>query len=126
MGLFSLFTTNSGVIESAKLKEEFERIITSLEEIEVGFKLNDDLFIFTNQRLLLVEKRKDNDISIAYKTILYSQISNFSIEAKKSFDSKAILKIWLNGQQEAVLAKEFNKSIDVYEVQKILVGHVLK
>jgi len=126
MGVFSVFTKNSGVIEPAKLSENFDRILTMEEEIEVGFKLNDDTFIFTNKRLLMVEKIKEGESNICYFSVPYSQVSHFSVESKKSLDAKGVLKIWLGGQGTPVLEKEFNKSVDVYEVQKILAGHVMK
>ncbi|HET8859271.1 PH domain-containing protein [Marivirga sp.] len=125
MGLFSVFTTNSGVIDSTQLAEDFERIITNSEKIEVGFKLNENTFIFTDKRLILIEVRKDGDKAYEYISLPYSKISTFSVESKKSFGYKSRLKIWLNGQELPQLDKEFNKSIDVYEVQKILANHVL-
>jgi hypothetical protein len=126
MSFFSNFLNNSGVIESDKLAEEYNRILMNSEEIEVGFKLKEDTFIFTNKRLILVEVKKGEVNGIEYFSLPYFQISSFSVDSKKSFDSKAILKIWLNGQSDPKLEKEFSKSVDVYEVQKILAGHVLK
>ncbi len=126
MGIFSVFTSNSGVIESTILEKDFSNILNDLEEIEVGFKLKHDIFVFTTKRLVVAEKLKDQDSNISYLTIPYSKVSHFSLESKKSFDSHAILKIWLIGQLKPVLEKEFNKSVDVYEVQKILAGHILK
>jgi hypothetical protein len=96
------------------------------EQIEVGFKINEDTFIFTNMRLILVEKRKEEKSSIAYLSLPYFQISYFSVESKKAFDPKASLKIWICGQTHPVVETEFNRSVDVYEVQKILASHVLK
>jgi len=126
MGLFSVFTTNSGVIESDKLAEDYNRILLSSEEIEVGFKIKDDIFIFTNKRLIYIEERKGDDSGIEYYSLPYSNITSFSVNSDKSFDSKATLKIWISGLQYPTVESEFNKSVDVYEVQKILAGHVLK
>jgi len=125
MGLFSVFTTNSGVIHSDKLAEDYSRVLINSEEIEVGFKLNEDTFIFTNKRLIFIEVRKGEDSGIEYSSLPYSQISTFSVDAKKSFDSKATLKIWIGGLQYPKVEAEFNKSVDVYEVQKILADHVI-
>lgn len=126
MGLFSVFTTNSGVIELDKLQDDFNRILIDSETIEVGFKLNDDTFIFTNKRLLAIQLRKGESGGIEYSSMPYSQIASFSVKAKKSFNANAILRIWVSGQPEPKVEKEFNKSVDIYEVQKILAGHVLK
>jgi len=126
MNFISNFLNSSGVLENAKIEELYSSLITGDEQIEVGFKLNEDIFIFTNKRLLLVEKLREEESMISYLSFPYSNISHFSVEAKKSFDHKATLKIWLYGQHDAALDKAFNKSVDVYEVQKILAGHVLK
>jgi hypothetical protein len=126
MGLFSAFTSNSGVIDSSKLAEDYNRILLNSEEIEVGFKIHDDTFIFTNKRLILIEIRKGEDSGTEYFSLPYSKISCFSVESNKAFDSKATLKIWISGQQYPVVETEFNKSVDVYEVKNILASHVLK
>ena len=126
MGLFSVFTSNSGVIESDKLVEDYSRILLNSEEIEVGFKVTEDTFIFTNKRLLLIEGKKGEENSVEYSSFPYSKIAAFSVKAKKSFAPTAVLKIWLAGQELPKVEKEFNKSVDVYEVQKILAGHVFK
>jgi hypothetical protein len=126
MGLLSLFTTNSGVIESDKLIEDYQRILLNSEEIEVGFKIVEDTFIFTNRRLIFIEVRTGEESGTEYCSLPYSKINFFSVETKKAFAHKAILKIWLQGQEFPKIKKEFNKSVDVYEVQKILAGHVIK
>lgn len=126
MSFFSNLLNNSGILENSKIVEEYGRLFLQDEEIEVGFKLNEDTFIFTNMRLVLVDLKKGDDSGMEYLSLPYSRISNFCVETKKPFNSKATLKIWLNEQNEAKLEKEFSKSVDVYEVQKILAGHVLR
>ncbi len=126
MSFFSNFLNNSGILENSKIADEYERLLLQDEQIEVGFKLNEDTFIFTNMRLVLVDLKKGDDNGIEYLSLPYSRISNFCVQTKKSFNSKGTLKIWLNGQNEPKLEKEFSKSVDVYEVQKILAGHVLR
>ncbi|MGM0579612.1 MAG: PH domain-containing protein [Bacteroidota bacterium] len=126
MNFLSNLINNSGILENSKIVDEYGRLILQDEQIEVGFKLNEDTFIFTNMRLVLVDMKKGDESGIEYLSLPYSRISNFSVQAKKSFGSKATLKIWLNGQEEPQLEKEFSKSVDVYEVQKILAGHVLR
>ncbi|WP_296621285.1 PH domain-containing protein [Marivirga sp.] len=126
MNFFSNLLNNSGILENSNIADEYERLLLQDEQIEVGFKLNEDTFIFTNMRMVLVDLKKGDDIGIEYLSLPYSRISNFCVQTKKSFNSKATLKIWLNGQNEPQLEKEFSKSVDVYEVQKILAGHVLR
>ncbi|MGJ3235460.1 PH domain-containing protein [Marivirga sp.] len=125
MSFLSKFLNSSGILENSKIMEDYDQLFLDNEEIEVGFKLIEDIFIFTNKRLIVIERKKDQEDILAYTSLPYSQISYFTVEAKKSFDLKSVLKIWLSGQSEVVVEKEFNKSVDVYEVQKMLADHVL-
>jgi hypothetical protein len=38
---------------------------------------------------------------------------------------EAELKIWISGEAQPSVTKQFNKSVNVYEVQKVLASHVL-
>ena len=96
------------------------------EQIELGFKLIRDTFIFTNKRLILIDKQGITGNKTEYKSILYKAISRFSIETAGTFDLDAELKIWVSSETLPSIKKQFNKSVNVYEVQKILAYHVLK
>lgn len=126
MSFFSNLLNNSGILKNSKIMEDYGRLFLEEEQIEVGFKLNEDAFLFTSKRLIFVEVTKGDDSGTEYFSLPYSQISSFSEDSKKSFDPKGVLKIWINGQQYPTVETEFNKSVDVYEVQKILAGKVMK
>ncbi len=118
--LSSILSDNSGVLEHEKIVTDYEKIIASGEEVLVGFKLSPDVFIFTNRRLIIVEKREVGGKGTEYLSISYRSISRFSVEAPSSFDSDAELKIWISSEIKPSIAKKFSKSVNVYEVQKIL------
>jgi hypothetical protein len=56
---------------------------------------------------------------------LYKSITRFSIETAGTFDLDAELKIWISSEVNPSIIKQFNKSVNVYEVQKVLAQHVL-
>lgn len=58
-------------------------------------------------------------------SIPYSRISRFSVETAGSFDLDAELKIWLTGAPTP-LQLQFNKKLNVYEVQAVLASFVLR
>ena len=60
-----------------------------------------------------------------YLSLPYKSISRFSIETAGTFDLDAELKIWISSDPQPTVSKKFNKSVDVYEVQKLLAGFVL-
>ena len=126
MGIFSALLGNAGAVNQETLIKEYGKLIIEGEAIELGFKLIRDTFIFTNKRLILVEKQGITGSKIEYKSIAYKSISRFSIETAGTFDLEAELKIWVSSESNPSIIKQFNKSVNVYDVQTVLAHHVLK
>jgi hypothetical protein len=126
MGIFSALLGNAGAVNQETLVKDYGKLLITGEEIELGFKLIRDTFIFTNKRLILVEKQGLTGSKIEYKSITYKSISRFSIETAGTFDLEAELKIWVSSEAHPSVVKQFNKSVNVYDVQNVLAHHVLK
>lgn len=126
MGLFTALLGNAGAVNQEDLLKKYGQLLIESEEIELGFKIIRDTFIFTNMRLILIDVQGLTGSKTEYKTITYKSISRFSIETAGTFDLDAELKIWISGEPQPSIKKQFNKSVNVYDVQKILAFHVLK
>lgn len=126
MGLFSAILGNAGTVSQEELQKDYGKLLISSEEIELGFKLIRDVFIFTNKRLILIDKQGVTGSKTEYKSITYKSISRFSIETAGTFDLDAELKIWVSSEQTPSIRKQFNKSVNVYDVHNVLATHVLK
>lgn len=126
MGLFSAILGNAGAVSQEELNKKYGQLLMEGETIDLGFKLLRDTFIFTNKRLILVDVQGLTGNKTEYKSIVYKSISRFSIETAGTFDLDAELKIWISGEAQPSVTKKFNKSVNVYEVQKLLASHVLK
>lgn len=126
MGLFSALLGNAGAVNQETLLKDYGKLLIEGEEIELGFKLIRDTFIFTNKRLILIEKQGITGSKVEYKSILYKSISRFSVETAGTFDLEAELKIWVSSEVNPSIVKQFNKSVNVYDVQSVLAHHVLK
>ena len=126
MGIFSAILGNAGAVSPEELVKQYGRLLTENEEIELGFKLIRDTFIFTNKRLILVDIQGITGSKTEYKSITYKSISRFSVETAGTFDLEAELKIWISSEPTPSITKKFNKSVNVYDVQKVLAFHVLK
>jgi hypothetical protein len=126
MGLFSALLGNAGAVDQESLIKEYGKLLIEGESIALGFKLIRDTFIFTSKRLILVEKQGITGSKIEYKSIIYKSISRFSIETAGTFDLEAELKIWVSSEVNPSIVKQFNKSVNVYDVQNVLAFHVLK
>ena len=125
MGLFSGTEKNAGSAESKKLYSDYGQLLVDGEIIEAGFAVFRDTFLFTNKRLILVDIQGISGRQIEYLSIPYSRIMKFSVQTGGSFELDAELKIWI-GSETIPLEKKFNKDVNIYEVQKVLAGHVLK
>ena len=125
MGLFSSLMGNAGVANPAELAKEYANLLTENESIEIGFKLIRDVFIFTNKRLILVNKQGITGSKVEYLSVIYKSISRFSVETSGHFDLDAELKIWVSSEQVPSIVKKFNKQVNVYDLQKILAQHIL-
>lgn len=126
MRFFSALIGNAGAVNQETLIKDYGKLLVTDEIIELGFKLIRDTFIFTNKRLILVEKQGITGSKTEYKSIIYKSISRFSIETAGTFDLDAELKIWVSSETNPSVVKQFNKSVNVYDVQNVLAHHVLK
>jgi hypothetical protein len=125
MGLFSALLGHAGVVHPDDLSKDYASLLAPDEIIEVGFKLIRDVFMFTNKRLVLIEKQGVTGKKVEYLSVSYKSISRFSIETAGHFDLEAELKIWISGEQEPSIRKTFNRQVNIYDVQKVLAQHVL-
>lgn len=124
MGLFNAILGNASEVTIESTSKEFEPILIEGEVIEKAFRLVKDMFVFTNKRLLLVEKQLVGS-KVEYLSIPYKSIKKFSKESAGILDLDADLKIWLNNETEPI-AKQFGKgSNNINEVYRILSKHTL-
>lgn len=124
MSLFSKLLGNAGVANPDELLKDYRNLLGENEAIEIGFKLFRDVFIFTNKRLILVDKQGITGSKVEYLSILYKSISRFSVETAGHLDLDAELKIWISSELEPSIRKKFNKQVNIYDLQRILAQHV--
>lgn len=125
MGLFNAILGNASEVTIQDVAKEFEPILIDGEAIEKAYKLIKDMFIFTNKRLILVEKQLVGT-KVDYMSIPYTNIIKFSKESAGILDLDAELKIWVK-DLELPIKKQFGKGgNNINEVYKILSQHILK
>lgn len=124
MGLLDGLMGNASEVKIEDVRKEFTQILSTSETIEKAYKLIRDMFIFTNKRLILVDKQGMTGKKAEYHSIPYRSITHFSIETAGHFDLDAELKIWVSGTHQPI-QKQFNKSLNIYELQAVLAEYVL-
>lgn len=125
MGVLNKILGNASEVSSEKLNQKYARLLIDGELVELGFKLFRDVFMFTNKRLILIDVQGLTGSKVEYKCLPYKHISRFSLETAGTFDLDAELKIWISSEDTPTVSKKFNKSINIYEVQKYLAAKVL-
>lgn len=125
MGLLDGLLGNASKIDPAQIQQEFDRILAPGERVEHVYKLIRDYFVFTDKRLVMVDKQGITGSKIEYHSIPYKSVVHFSVETAGTFDMDAELKIWLSGNPLPI-QKQFNKQLDIHEVQSVLAAYVLR
>jgi hypothetical protein len=125
MGLIDGLLGNASEIDKREVEAEFSKVLAAGERIERAYQLIRDLFIFTDKRLILIDKQGLTGSKVEYHSLPYRAITHFSIETGGHFDLDAELKVWVSGSATP-FAKRFNKRLSIYEVQAVLASYVLK
>ncbi|WP_159799464.1 PH domain-containing protein [Flavobacterium sp. MK4S-17] len=124
MGLFNAILGHASEVAIEKVQAEFEPLLVNGEHIEKAYKLIRDMFIFTNKRLILVDKQGITGSKTDYLSIPYGSIIKFSKESAGLLDLDAELKIWVRGESVPI-KKQFGKNHNINEVYKVLSQYIL-
>lgn len=57
MGLLDALMGNASEVDLIELQQELEPILANDEELALAYKLIRDMFVFTNKRLILIDKQ---------------------------------------------------------------------
>jgi hypothetical protein len=125
MGFFDALMGNASEIDPNQARHEFSQIYAPNEQVQKAYVLIRDFFIFTDKRLILVDKQGLTGHKVDYHSIPYKSITHFSIETAGHFDLDAELKIWISGNPMPI-QKRFNKKLNIYELQSVLAFFVLR
>ncbi|CAM2923845.1 PH domain-containing protein [Paenibacillus sediminis] len=125
MGFFDGLMGHASEVKLDEVQKEFGMILAPGERIEAAYKIIRDMFIFTDKRLILVDKQGITGKKVEYHSIPYRSITHYTIETSGHFDLDAELKIWLSGSQTPI-ERTFNKHSNIYQVQSVLSQYVLK
>ncbi|ADK05301.1 MULTISPECIES: PH domain-containing protein [Bacillus cereus group] len=125
MGLFSGILGNASNTSTESVERDLEKIMLDDEKVEHVYKLIRDLIVFTNRRLILVDKQGISGKKTEYHSIPYKSITQFSIETAGHFDLDAELKIWVSSLSTPI-TKEFKGDDSVLSIQKALVTYTTK
>lgn len=126
MGLFDGLMGNATQLSSESVAKELQGVLTINEKVDLSFKLVRDLIVFTNKRLIIVDKQGLSGKKVEYKSIPYKSISRFSVETSGHFDLDAELKIWISSAELPAETLQFRKDKNIIAIQQSLASAVLQ
>lgn len=125
MGLLDGVLGNAAEVEASEMQSEFGQVLGPGEQVEKAYVLIRDAMLFTNRRLILVDKQGATGKKVEYHSLPYRAITHFSVETAGHFDLDADLKIWVSGRAEP-FTQQFKRGLSIYAVQAVLAGYVCK
>jgi hypothetical protein len=123
MGLLNAILGNASEINVEELEKEFQGVLGEGEEISKAFVLVRDLIVFTNKRLILVDKQGLTGKKKEYHSIPYRSVTHFTIQSKGHLDLESEMTLWLLGEAKP-LQFTFYRDTSVLEIQRTLASHL--
>lgn len=108
---------NASEVSPGAAAAELEGVLLPEEKVMTVFKMVRDLFVFSDRRLILVDKQGLTGKKVEYHSIPYKSISHFSVETAGRFDRDAEIKIYVHGR---MIERELKKGVDVIGLQRTL------
>ncbi|WP_462147092.1 PH domain-containing protein [Pseudoalteromonas gelatinilytica] len=119
MGLLSGLMGNASEVDNDDLEELLANTLIDGETVQKAYKVIRDMFIFTNKRLIIIDKQGVTGSKVEMLSIAYSKITKFSKESAGHFDLDAELKIWV-GSNPTPISKDFKAGDNINEVYRII------
>jgi transposase-like protein len=86
MGLLDGLMGNATDADLGSVSKDLGSILANNESVEKAFKLIRDLIVFTDKRLILIDKQGVTGKKIEYHSIPYRNITHFIVETAGTFD----------------------------------------
>ena len=96
--------------------ERAAELLVANENIVASYKSMRDGIVFTNKRMIIVNKQGITGKKVDYTSIPYSKINVFSVETAGTFDIEAELQIYISGM--GMLEFEFGGKSNIKEISK--------
>jgi hypothetical protein len=124
MSILSGLMGHASEVSIDAVRQEFSPMLADGEELVMAYRVVRDMFVFTNKRLILVDRQGLTGSKTNYDTIPYSKIVRFSKESAGFLDLDAELKIWIQGKTEPI-TKEFRRNTSINDIYRLLSNAVL-
>ena len=124
MGLLQNLLGHATEVDTGRLEKDVTDLLVEGEAITTAFRLIRDLLVFTDKRLILIDKQGLTGKKRRYTTIPYASVVTFAKETAGRFDADSEIDLVLRGGER--LSFEFGRSADIDGAYRALGEHVLR
>ncbi|RPE75938.1 PH domain-containing protein [Vulcaniibacterium tengchongense] len=122
MGLLDTLLGHAGEKPIDKLAGEFAPLLAPGESLQRAFGLIRDLIVFTDRRLILVNKQGVTGSKVEYLSVPYRSIVMFAVETAGHFDMEAELRLWVSGQAQPI-ARSLGRNSGAQDILALIAQH---
>lgn len=122
MGLLDTLLGHAGEKPIDKLAGEFAPLLAPGESLQRAFGLIRDLIVFTDRRLILVNKQGVTGSKVEYLSVPYRSIVMFAVETAGHFDMEAELRLWVSGQAQPI-ARSLGRNSRAQDILALIAQH---
>ncbi|KQP61260.1 cytoplasmic protein [Methylobacterium sp. Leaf399] len=123
MGLLDGLLGHGSDLTAGEIDRQLDGVLTDGETVSIAFKLIRDLIVFTDRRLILVDKQGITGRKVSFLTVPYRAITSFSVETAGSFDMDSELKVWVSGRVDPI-QKTLKRGANVMAIQKAIASSI--
>lgn len=123
MGMLDGLMGHVSKVDPAVAASDFAQVLAADERVEHAYRLIHDAMVFTDRRLILIDKQGLTGSTMELVSIPYRSIVRFSVETAGHFDLDAELSLWLSSTAEPI-RRTFNRHLSIYEVQAVLASYL--
>ncbi len=124
MGIMDALSGRQQEVSLEDIAAELSPLLVAGEQVEKAFRVFRDMLVFTDRRLVSIDRQGVTGKKVDYRSIPYSNITMFSKESAGVLDMDAELKLWIRGFAEP-LQFSFTKDAPINDVYMVLSRHVL-
>lgn len=123
MSILNALMGNANAVDAQGAQAELAAVLLAGETVTHAYKTVRDLIVFTDRRLLLVDKQGVTGKKVQYHSIPYRMITHFSVSTAGTLDMDSDITVGVQGG--AVFQKDFGRGVDILAIQQVLAGHVM-
>lgn len=122
MGLLSGVLGLDSETDVRDVQEDLGPILVPGETVDLAFQVVRDLLVFTDHRMIIVDKQGVTGRKRRIQSIPYRAITTFCVETAGSLDKDSELTVWVSGQPP--LVRHLSRRTDVTGIQRALAAGV--